>query len=394
MQLSYFIPFKAQDGINAEMALREKLINIEGEAMDTSVNQNKWQVPAEDLDFFVETLQNAQLRVDHAESALAVIGKVSLAQRVGDKVLFRAEVGDTAMIEKILRNYVSHVSAQVDSDDVECSKCKRPTRKEGMLVHLCPGAWEIVHKPKVRELSIVASPAYKETQFHPVGFAAAMNEGQWEAIVKRQDETSTIIQTLTNSKLLEGNKDVGSKGNLQEPENKNLNAQEVKLLSEHNAQQAASPQKAQGVVNVAPGESAPKQVTYEELMNQLTTLQNKISSAEDADMDAMQKRVSDLEAEVAKRASKKLLTKKISDLQQKLKQAQEEGEEEGAAKGDSGIGAEEEAEAIKKASSLVIPTGKGIVGALAPDELNKDALGDFDWFKDILKARSTLTGMK
>ena len=387
MQLSYFIPFKAQDGINAEMALREKLINIEGEAMDTSVNQNKWQVPAEDLDFFVETLQNAQLRVDHAESALAVIGKVSLAQRIGDKVLFRAEVGDAAMIEKILRNYVNHVSAQVDSENVECSKCKKPTRKEGMLIHLCPGAWEIVHHPKVRELSIVASPAYKETQFHPVGFAAAMNENQHDAIINS-------CAQCTCSKLLEGNKDVGSKGNLQEPENKNLNAQEVKLLSEHNAQQAASPQKAQGVVNVAPGESAPKQVTYEELMNQLTTLQNKISAGEDADMNAMQKRVSDLEAEVAKRASKKLLTKKISDLQQKLKQAQEEGEEEGTAKGDSGIGAEEEAEASKKASSLVIPTGKGVVGALAPDELNKDALGDFDWFKDILKARSTLTGMK
>jgi hypothetical protein len=214
-----------------------------------------------------------------------------------------------------------------------------------------------------------------------------MNENQHDAIINS-------CAQCTCSKLLEGNKDVGSKGNLQEPENRNLNAQEVKLLSEHNAQQAASPEKAQGVVNVAPGESAPKQVTYEELMNQLTTLQNKISSGEDADMDAMQKRVSGLEAEVAKRASKKLLTKKISDLQQKLEQAQEEGEEEGTAKGDSGIGAEEEAEASKKASSLVIPTGKGVVGALAPDELNKDALGDFDWFKDILKARSTLTGMK
>ena len=36
------------------------------------------------------------------------------------------------------------------------------------LIHLCPGAWEIVHKPMVRELSIVASPAYKTTEFKPL----------------------------------------------------------------------------------------------------------------------------------------------------------------------------------------------------------------------------------
>jgi hypothetical protein len=147
LQLQYFVPFKTQEGSDAQFALKEKLINIEGTAIDTSVNANKWQVPAEDLDYVVQSLLGAQLRVDHAESALMVIGKVPEAKRFGDTVWFRAEVGEEKLIEKVLRGYVTHVSIQVDSDDVECSRCKRSTRKEGMLVHLCPGAWEIVHKP-------------------------------------------------------------------------------------------------------------------------------------------------------------------------------------------------------------------------------------------------------
>ncbi len=56
MQLRYFVPFKAQEGVSAEFALKEKLLNIEGVAIDTSVNANKWQVPEEDLDFFVQNL--------------------------------------------------------------------------------------------------------------------------------------------------------------------------------------------------------------------------------------------------------------------------------------------------------------------------------------------------
>jgi hypothetical protein len=352
MQLHYYVPFKAAEGVSAEYALKEKLINIEGVAIDTSVNGNKWQVPEEDLDYFTESLKGAQLRADHAESVFMVVGKVPEAQRHLQEVHFRAEVGEEKLIEKILRGYVTHVSVQVDSEDVECSKCKRPTRKEGMLIHLCPGAWEIVHKPKVRELSIVASPAYKNTEFKPVGFAAAMNEGQWDAILK----------SVTDSQLSGDNKDVGSKGDLQEPENKN-----------------ASPHQAQGVVNVAPGETAPKQVTYEDFMQQLQQLEKQItqSGASEAEMDALKKKVAELEGEVAKRATKKTLSKKISDLTKQLQQPEEKGEEAEEA---------ETAEAEAKKAS-----GKGIV---AVDEIQKDALGNYDWFKDLLKAHKKLTGFQ
>jgi hypothetical protein len=121
MQLHYYVPFKAAEGVSAEYALKEKLINIEGVAIDTSVNGNKWQVPEEDLDYFTESLKGAQLRADHAESVFMVVGKVPEAQRHLQEVHFRAEVGEEKLIEKILRGYVTHVSVQVDSEDVECS---------------------------------------------------------------------------------------------------------------------------------------------------------------------------------------------------------------------------------------------------------------------------------
>jgi len=386
MQLHYYVPFKAQEGVNAEYAVKEKLINIEGVAIDTSVNANKWQVPSEDLDYVVNTLKGAQLRVDHAESALMVVGKVVDAWRDGDRVLFRAEVGDEKLIEKILRGYITHVSIQVDSEDVECSKCKRPSRKEGLLVHLCPGAWEVVHKPTVRELSIVASPAYKTTEFQPVGFFAAMNENQWDAILKH-----VVGSQLPDS---HGN-NVGSRLKPQEPENKPANPpkSEVKPMSAK-ADEKASPLQAQGVVNVAPGEQAPKQVEYEDFMKQLEQLEQKIKQApgaSEAEIEALEAKVKALEAELAKRVKKSTLSKKISELSKRL--AELEAEEASEAK------KSEEAEEAKKVPAPVSEeaqkrakaSGKGIV---AVDELQKDVLGDYEWFKDLLKAHRKLVGFQ
>jgi hypothetical protein len=359
MQLRYFVPFKAQEGVSAEFALKEKLLNINGVAIDNSVNANKWQVPSEDLDFVAQSLVGAQLRVDHAESVLMIVGKVSQTKRDGNQVLFSAEVGDGSLIEKILRSYVTHVSIQVDSDDVQCSVCKKQTRADGMLIHLCPDAWEVVHKPTVRELSIVASPAYEKTSFKPVCFAAAMDQSQ----------------------LLKNNKDGGSKGNLQEPDNKNLNAKDVKQMSEHNAQQNASPHQAAGTVNTAPGESAPKEVNYEDFMKQLTDMQKQLEQqpGTNEELASLQKKVDDMQAEVEKKATKRALSKKMSDLQKQLQQPDGDSEEDAEACRNSG-----KAEAKR--------SGKGIV---ALDEIKKPLGPSYDWFsKDLLKASAQLPNIK
>jgi hypothetical protein len=390
LELKYFVPFKAQEGASAEFALREKLLNIEGEAVDTSVNANKWQIPAQDLDYFASTLIGAQLRIDHAESAMAVIGKVPEAHHKGDTVSFRAEIGDLPIIEKVLRGYLTHVSVQVDSDQVECSKCLKPTRKEGMLIHLCPGAWEIVHKPKVRELSIVASPAYEKTTFAPVGFAAGMTESQGIDF-----PCSHCLQ------LSKGNKDVGSKGDLQEPENQKNETKEVKPLSEHDAQAKASPLQAQdAVVNVSPGEKAPKELDYEQMMKEVTTLENKIKQspqASDAENAAMESRVKALEAEIARKATKRALSKKIADLSKKLSESAEEGQEaEGAGAGGPGQqdGDGQDGDGKKNAEAK-LATGKGIVSVEEFNNKGKDLIStQYPWFKDLFAAGKKLKGMK
>lgn len=179
LSISYHVPFHAN-----ENTAKNGLININGEAIDDSVNQNHWQVPAEDLDFLVESLKGAQLRIDHIESVLSIVGKVTGAERIGNKVNFEAEVTGDALIEKIIRGYLNAVSCQVDSENVQCSKCFMQSRKDGLLIHLCPDAWEIVHSPKVRELSIVASPAYANSKFKPLGFASAMDASQHTDISK------------------------------------------------------------------------------------------------------------------------------------------------------------------------------------------------------------------
>ncbi|MEM3788291.1 MAG: hypothetical protein QXN95_00280 [Candidatus Bathyarchaeia archaeon] len=372
MQLRYYVQFKAEDK-KAEYALKEKLINIEGVAIDTSVNKNKWQVPREDLQYIVETLKGAQLRVDHAESALMVVGKVVDAWLDGDRVFFRAEVGDEKLIEKIIRDYVRYVSIQVDSDEVECSKCKRSTRREGQLIHLCPGAWEVVHKPRVRELSIVASPAYENTEFQPVGFYAAMNDAQWSAIIETLVKNNVLESNLSRSSLnRDDNVGVKAPRGLQTPETKTVVPKsEVKSpMSELDAKKEASPQVAQAIVNVAPGEQAPKQVEYEDFSKKLEQLSDQIKRLS-AELESVKRSIEGSEA-----------GKKLAELAKKKGEEAEEAEE---AKAPTPVSEAKKTEEAKRVA------GKGIV---AVDVVQQDVFANYDWFKDLLKAHSKLVGFK
>ena len=158
---------------------------IEGQAIDSSVNKNRWQVPDEDLDYFASTLKDAQVRINHDEKIEAIKGLVTKTKRLGDIVFFEAEVsGDPVLLTQIEKKYLRVVSPKVVSDDIVCSLCQGKTRDANMaMVHLCAGAWEIVHKPRCVELSIVAEGAYENNIFHLKGFAAAMDESQRKALV-------------------------------------------------------------------------------------------------------------------------------------------------------------------------------------------------------------------
>ena len=104
---------------------------------------------------------------------------------MGDIVFFEAEVsGDPVLLTQIEKKYLRMVSPKVVSDNIVCSLCQGKTRDANMaMVHLCAGAWEIVHKPRCVELSIVAEGAYENNLFHLKGFAAAMDESQRKALI-------------------------------------------------------------------------------------------------------------------------------------------------------------------------------------------------------------------
>jgi chromosome segregation ATPase len=157
-------------------------------------------------------------------------------------------------------------------------------------------------------------------------------------------------------------------------------------------------------------------------MKQLQDLKQQIYQAEgaeaDSEIDTLKKQVSKLESDLAKKATKRTLAKKVSELSKKMSEAAEEGEE--AEEGEQGEESDEDEDEEAKPSGPVdvvskrkgslagketheteaSPTsntpygaGKGIV---AVDELQKDALGgpDYGWFKDILKAKNRLVGIK
>ncbi len=179
MELTYDVDVKASlDDI-------QKTIIIEGQAIDDSVNVNRWMVPLEDLDYFVATLTGAQLRIDHGTDVIDVKGLVRNAHKDGNRVLFEAEVSsDPVLLTQIEKGYLRMVSPKVVSNEIVCSLCSGRTRDDNMvMVHLCAGAYEIVHKPKCVELSIVAEGAYANNTFRPKGFAAAMDESQRKALI-------------------------------------------------------------------------------------------------------------------------------------------------------------------------------------------------------------------
>ena len=166
-----------------------KVLLIQGTAIDDTVNENSWQVPAEELSYFVATSQNAQIRVNHGDRVEDIKGIINIlkepkvAADVRLEVHFEGELcGDEGLLTKIEKQYVNSVSPRVVGEAF-CSACGNRSRDSQMnLVHICRGAWEVMRSPRLIELSIVSRGAYEHAKFRPVGFAAAMNASQQNQI--------------------------------------------------------------------------------------------------------------------------------------------------------------------------------------------------------------------
>ena len=242
---------------------------IEGQAIDSSVNKNRWQVPDEDLDYFCSTLQNAQLRINHGDRVEDVKGVVFKTKRIGNTVNFEADVsGDPVLLTQIEKKYLHMVSPKVISDDIVCSLCQGKTRDANMqMIHLCAGAWEIVHKPRCLELSIVAEGAYENNNFHLKGFAAAMDESQ------RQGLVASVCECTDKSRCPCGLKELKAK---LQPDLHGLNTQNRGEKNKMSSSENQPP-----IAPTAPGEKpkAGTELTYQQLEDELTKNTTQIMDA-------------------------------------------------------------------------------------------------------------------
>jgi hypothetical protein len=193
IQLDYSVPVtfkRSSDG---------KVLLIQGTAIDDTVNENSWQVPAEELSYFVAVSQNVQIRVNHGDRVEDIKGAINILKEpkvAADgrlEVPFEGELcGDEELLTKIEKEYVNSVSPRVVGEAF-CSACGNRSRDSQMnLVHICRGAWEVMRNPRLIELSIVSRGAYEHTKFKPVGFAAAMNANQ-------QSQVSAVLATIGKS---------------------------------------------------------------------------------------------------------------------------------------------------------------------------------------------------
>ncbi len=231
IHLDYNVPVTFKRSIDGKVLL------IQGTAIDDTVNENGWQVPAEELPYFVAVSQNAQIRVDHGDRVEDIKGVINILhspQTSADGrivVPFEGEVsGDEELLAKIEREYVNSVSPRI-LGEAYCSLCGSRSRDDLMnLVHICRGAWEIMRRPRLVELSIVSIGAYEHAKFKPVGFAAAMKADQQQAIRKALTVQEKIPCGLCASALTLSCLSCNSQVHSQKGANqKNENSEERKL---------------------------------------------------------------------------------------------------------------------------------------------------------------------
>jgi hypothetical protein len=313
MSIRYFVPFEAERKAGTDNKPSNVLV-IRGKAVDSSVNANRWAILPQDLDMVAQELAGVPMLTDHEASVFNIVGKVVKGERKDDEVYFEAEVVDERLIRLVESGLVKYVSISVDPEKTVCSVCNKETRdSNGNLIHLCPGAHEIVVKPHVRELSFVVFPAYKDAEIQPIGFASAMNK------YLKTDERAEGLKPLSRQDL-----NVEMAGKLRVSEKVNVKTGE-KGMSEKKAQVETTVPQVE-----APSEEKGKAVTYEELYNILNKFTEQWKQvAEDAVKRALDEAKKSEEAKKTEEAKKlaEEAKKKAEEVEEAKKKAEEDMED-------------------------------------------------------------------
>jgi hypothetical protein len=146
---------------------------ISGELVNGDVCANNFALDIDELPKVASQVKDATLRLDHSKSARDVIGGFRLGSydEKNKRVMFEAEIDDPSIQRSIMKGRLKYISIGA-SADAFCSKCNSPSRP--IKTCKCKGSHDIIKNIKLKEASIVTEPAYRTSEFSPMGFAASI----------------------------------------------------------------------------------------------------------------------------------------------------------------------------------------------------------------------------
>lgn len=169
-----------------------KVISITGTAIDDTINANEWSLSKDELPEVAQQLIGKQLTINHSPNIEDVMGKITDTKTFDNHVDFTAEImtEDSNVLVPILSGNVDSVSIEADAES-SCSVCGK--NYIGSLKPCrCSESHPVIRNVKVERLSIVANPAYKNTKFVPVNFAAAIKNKLNEGDEFSMEKTNTV----------------------------------------------------------------------------------------------------------------------------------------------------------------------------------------------------------
>jgi hypothetical protein len=181
---------------------------LDGIAVTDEKNANNWALKPGELDGVAAQLKDTgnshvQLRVNHGSDVQDVCGRVLTAEHKGNDVPFHARIttADPKILVPVISGDVDHVSIQLDAATAECSVCGKEI--DALRPCGCKDAHTVISNVKVRELSIVADPAYERTHFAPMGFAAAVTNHLAEVRKLAEEKNEKKAEEELKQKLAE-----------------------------------------------------------------------------------------------------------------------------------------------------------------------------------------------
>ena len=168
--------------IESEEKVESNSLKIKGVLVDTSVCSNNFAVDENEFPKLITQIPGTQLRIDHGKSVRDIIGALTKSEYDKEKklVTFEAEVDEPDIQRKILKNRVRFVSIGATADAF-CSKCHKSTKPFRSCK--CEGSFDLIKNIQLKEVSIISEPAYKTTEFSPVGFVASLSSALAEVKV-------------------------------------------------------------------------------------------------------------------------------------------------------------------------------------------------------------------